>query len=132
VTGYSYCVGHFRGATASRKRSPAFLEIGVLSPTYLKLFIVVAAFCWTNKAAAQAACAPYDAVVKQLATNHQEQAVALGLMPNGALIQVFTAQHGETWTIVRVRPDGAMPTCVMAAGTDWATSSPSRNPESPL
>ena len=41
----------------------------------------------------------------------------IGLVENGAVLEVFTSNDGATWTIVVTKPDGM--SSVVAAGEFW-------------
>lgn len=64
-------------------------------------------------------CAPYEAVVKNLAGSYHERPIARAIGGTGqALMVVFASEHGATWTAVSVRPRDRL-ACIVAAGTNW-------------
>lgn len=69
-------------------------------------------------AIAQSLCADRSSIVDQLARDHREEPTALGLTPNGRVLEVLTSDDG-TWTIIVSDPHGR--TCLLAAGEAWQT-----------
>jgi len=67
--------------------------------------------------AAQAQCTSYGAQAQHLADAFGETVVAVGTLAGGAILEVFAAADGSTWTLV-LRPD-ADRACLVGAGTDW-------------
>ena len=66
---------------------------------------------------AQPAIAPNENVVKVLRDRYAETPAFIGLARTGVIVEVFTSEKGETWTIVVTRPDGMSQ--VVAAGKLW-------------
>ncbi len=64
---------------------------------------------------------PVD-VAKQLADRYGEAPVAMGLVNNGAMIEVFAADDGITWTIVVTTPNRM--SRIFAAGRHWMQIAP--------
>lgn len=62
-------------------------------------------------------CAAHDQMVKRLSAKFTEAPVSLGLAASGHVLQVFTTEDGDTWTIVATAPEGR--SCIMAAGKYW-------------
>jgi hypothetical protein len=93
--------------------TPAHAIVRVLGTTALALGLVLAA----GMAQAQTACSTHAAISETLAAGYGESPVAGGLSISGDLVQVFATADGETWTLVRVRPDGT--SCVIGAGRFW-------------
>ena len=58
-------------------------------------------------------------VVTQLAARYDEAPIALGLTSDGAVLELFTAPDGFTWTIVVTLPNGL--SRVIATGESWIT-----------
>ena len=56
-------------------------------------------------------------VVEQLAKSYAEAPRALGITANGAVLELFTANNGETWTIMVTLPNGMSQ--VVASGEHW-------------
>jgi hypothetical protein len=68
-------------------------------------------------ALAQARCAPRADVLAQLAARWGETPRAVGLTPDGLLVEVFASPAGS-WTITATRADGR--TCLMSSGEGYA------------
>ena len=62
---------------------------------------------WTDRAV----------VVEQLAKTYAEAPRALGITADGAVLELFTAGDGETWTIVVTLPNGMSQ--IVATGEHW-------------
>ena len=60
-----------------------------------------------------------DVVVEQLAKLYAEAPRALGITADGAVLELFTANDGETWTIVVTLPNGMSQ--IVATGEHWIT-----------
>ena len=71
----------------------------------------------TAPPATQAPCKPWREVAKYLGEHYAEHPVAVGLQPDGSLLQVFAAPTTSTWTLVSMRPDGMA--CLIGAGKAW-------------
>jgi hypothetical protein len=56
-------------------------------------------------------------VVEQLAKVYAEAPRALGITADGAVLELFTADDGETWTIVVTLPNGMSQ--IVATGENW-------------
>ncbi len=83
---------------------------------------IIFSFACAQPASAQSPgqqCAKREAVVSSLKDRYSEAPVALGLNNHGALVEVLTAEEGETWTILVSMPNGV--SCVVAAGENWTT-----------
>ena len=78
--------------------------------------VVVFASLFVSPAAAQTVCGERRDFVRHLARGYQEHPVAIGLVSNGALLEVLASPNGS-WTILVTRPGGW--TCVVAAGESW-------------
>jgi hypothetical protein len=66
----------------------------------------------------QPACAPIADIEAKLAAEYQETRVQQGIVGDGrAMLLIFAAPEGKTWTAVMLRHDGVG--CMAAAGTDW-------------
>ena len=76
--------------------------------------------------AAAQTCLPLPAVIETLTDQWGEAPVGQGLSTGGAIVTVWTNPETGTWTITVTRPDGA--TCLIGAGTDFATLAPVRPP----
>lgn len=83
----------------------------------LKLFAValgIGLLPLQTNATAQAACAPRDQIVQELATKYGERQVVLGLAADGHVMELFAGATNE-WTLVATRPDGL--SCIVVVGT---------------
>lgn len=68
-------------------------------------------------------CLAFPAVVETLHEQYQEEPIAAGLVYQGAVVVLFAAPAGETWTLVVRNADGK--TCFLASGQDWTGRAPS-------
>lgn len=59
-------------------------------------------------------CGARDALVAQLTDKYGETRRSIGLAANNAVIEVFAAADGGTWSITVTMPDGT--TCLVASG----------------
>lgn len=85
-----------------------------------RLLLAVAIFAGAAPAGANGLpphCAKRGDLYQQLAQRFQEAPVARGLANNGALVEVFSAPDGGTWTVTITMPNGVA--CMVAAGDDW-------------
>jgi hypothetical protein len=64
-------------------------------------------------------CMARNDVHAQLDRKYAEVPVAVGLADNGAVLEIFTAKDGATWTVVMSLPNGM--TCLIAAGEAFQT-----------
>jgi hypothetical protein len=65
---------------------------------------------------AQTVCGERGDFLGHLSNSYHERPVAMGLVSNGALLEVLASDKGS-WTIIVTRPDGT--SCVVAAGEAW-------------
>src|SRR5262245_34166145 len=56
-------------------------------------------------------------IAKQLSSKYDEAPVAFGLQSNGNLLQVYSSEAKDTWTVVSTTPAGM--SCIVAAGKRW-------------
>ena len=87
------------------------------------MLIATGAFA-TPLAAQQAApsgarmpCHNATEIAKQLNSKYDETPVAFGLQSNGHLLQIWSSEEKETWTVVSTSPAGV--SCIVAAGKKW-------------
>ncbi len=73
-------------------------------------------------AEAQTVCVAHVDLVKQLSRKYAEQPMAMGLASDGSVMELFTSKDGETWTLVRITPDGT--SCMIGGGESWTEMSP--------
>lgn len=90
----------------------------------MKWLVALAVMLVTGSAAAQSAspvlCMARMEVITQLADRYNEFPVSRGRATNGAMVEVFTSDRGDTWTLVITMPNGL--TCVVAEGKGWHTN----------
>ncbi len=75
-----------------------------------------------QQALAKHVVVPRADVAKQLADQYGEAPVAMGLVNNGAMIEIFAADDGITWTIVVTMPNRM--SRMLVAGRDWMQVAP--------
>ena len=63
------------------------------------------------------ACAPHDALAERLGSRFAEAPVSKGLASSGKLMELFTSEDGDTWTLVLTEPEGV--SCIVASGKYW-------------
>ena len=71
--------------------------------------------------AAEAPCGPRSDIVAQLTVRHSEQRVAIGLVRNGQVMELWMGPAGS-WTLLASMPSGV--SCVVAAGEHLELSAP--------
>jgi hypothetical protein len=62
-------------------------------------------------------CHDRSMIVAQLAEKYGEAQIAAGLHSNGNLIEVYSSEEKDTWTVISSTPDGM--SCIVAAGKGW-------------
>jgi len=67
-------------------------------------------------ASAQTVCGERNDFLSHLSRQYHEAPAAMGLVSNGALLEILTSKKGS-WTVIVTRPDGT--SCVVAAGESW-------------
>ncbi len=73
---------------------------------------------WLGESQAQTAiCGPRASILEQLATKYKEIPVSFGTNENRVLIELFSSERGETWTITLTNSNGD--TCLIASGENW-------------
>lgn len=73
-------------------------------------------------AGAVTVCAERQLITGQLAEDFGEHPVAMGLSGPEKLIEIWSTDSGETWTILLTTPKGA--SCILGSGTDWLPVTP--------
>ena len=68
-------------------------------------------------AGAQQLCQARSDLIGRLDKIYREAPIALGLMPDGRVLEVLTSANG-TWTVIITMPNGL--SCAMAAGDAWS------------
>jgi hypothetical protein len=61
-------------------------------------------------------CAPREVFEDYLKNRYEERQDAIGVTPNGHLMEVFVSEQG-TWTLLMSLPNGT--SCILAAGEGW-------------
>jgi len=87
--------------------------------------LVIACTAFAGTAGAQQApqrgmrmpCHNATEIAKQLSSKYDEAPVAFGLQSNGNLLQVYSSEEKDTWTVVSTTPGGM--SCIVAAGKRW-------------
>ncbi len=64
-----------------------------------------------------ALCSEHRRITDLLARRYAELPLSLGLGDDGSVLELFTSEGGESWTVLRVTPDGR--SCVVATGRNW-------------
>ena len=83
-----------------------------------KLVLIAVVIALSSSAAvAQVPCGQRDKIVKLLAVKYHEEPVASGISSKGALIEVFSTEDGDTWTILLTAPRGN--SCIVDTGQAW-------------
>ena len=59
-----------------------------------------------------------EAVAKELKEKHRERTVGMGIADNGGVLELFTSEGGETWTVLLTMPNGS--SFVVGTGKAWA------------
>ncbi len=75
-----------------------------------------------QQAQAESVVVPRADMANRLADRYGEAPVAMGLANNGAMIEVFAADDGITWTIVVTMPNRM--SRIFAAGWHWMQITP--------
>lgn len=84
----------------------------------LTMGLAAAAVCLSTVAAGQTrVCDQRKTVLGHLSEKYHEAPVAMGVTSGGEVIEILTADGGDTWTIILSKPDGM--SCLVAAGEGW-------------
>lgn len=75
-----------------------------------------ATFVVSAPVSAQSICGERSRFVEQLGAQYGESLNAVGLISDGALLEVMTSEKGS-WTILVTRPNGI--SCMVASGESW-------------
>jgi len=67
-------------------------------------------------------CGDRADMIGKLESKYGERPIGGGVTAAGGLVQVFTSESGETWSIVVFGPDGKA--CLIGAGDDWQQLKP--------
>ncbi len=100
------------------RESPKAAMLRVFGAVGLALALLLAVVAQVS---AQSVCATHARVAKQLESQYAEAPIAIGLVSNGGVIELFSTRDGSTWTLVMTMPDGR--SCAVAAGQGWETLS---------
>ena len=82
----------------------------------------VLSLLWVTSASAAPQCNDRDRVLELLSKKYSEAPIAAGVTNTGGLVEVLSAEKGDTWTIIVTTPDGT--SCLIAAGEGWRTKDP--------
>ncbi len=104
--------------TTITRESPKAAMLRVFGAVGLALALLLAVVA---PASAQSVCATHARVAKQLESQYAEAPIAIGLVSNGGVIELFSTHDGSTWTLVMTMPDGR--SCAVAAGQGWESLS---------
>lgn len=63
-------------------------------------------------------CAPYDKLKAQIQEQYGEKYAAVGRVDESAILVVFAAPSGGSWTALAVYSDGEA--CTVASGDEWS------------
>jgi hypothetical protein len=95
----------------------------------VKLWLIAAALALATPAAAQAICGSHKEFLSRLAQSHDEAPIGMGLVNNGAVLEILASPKG-TWTLIVTHPTTGR-TCVVASGGKWEVI-PRKPPGVPL
>ncbi len=109
--------------TPPKNQSVAGAIIRIFGAIGLALTLPMMTAFMVRPAAAQTVCVAHADLIQQLSRKYAEEPMALGLGSDGSVMQLFTSKDGETWTLVRITPDGT--SCMIAGGESW-TNIPAR------
>ncbi len=83
--------------------------------------VVCVALAWfALPAFPQSACAERGVIVKRLAEKYGEEMKWQGVASSGAMLEIWAAPDGSTWTALFSTPDGQ--SCIRAVGEGWQGS----------
>ena len=83
-----------------------------------RALIIAAIVLLSSTAVAQNVCGPRDDIIARLWDKWQEKQVAVGLINDNRLVEVFVSEEGG-WTIIISEITGR--SCVASAGKNWTT-----------
>lgn len=105
------------------------LRIGTAAA--LAFAAVISVWASVGPAASQeSTCNNRDSLHDVLKQGFAETPVAVGVISEDAIVELFAEAKGATWTLVVSSTDGHA--CVIAAGTDWQSHSPTAPPALPV
>ncbi len=108
--------------TPPKTQSVAGTIIRIFGAIGLALTLLMVAVFMVRPAEAQTVCVAHADLVQQLSRKFAEEPMALGLGSDGSVMELFTSKDGETWTLVRITPDGT--SCMIGGGESWTEMSP--------
>ena len=77
-----------------------------------------AALVMAGSTAAEAAmCGSRDSVTKLLSSRYKEAPIAIGMVADRGVMEIYVANETATWSIVVTNPQGK--TCIIAAGQNY-------------
>lgn len=77
----------------------------------------LAALAGPTDVAEAAVCGTRDSVTKLLSNRYKEVPVALGMVSDRGVMEIYVADDKATWSIVVTTPQGR--TCIIAAGQNY-------------
>lgn len=86
------------------------------------LALLPAIHCGHAETQEQMSCAQLAELAAGLAEHYGEKPVAMGLQPNGQLLEIFASPDSGTWTALTTSPAGLA--CVVATGKGWQQGAP--------
>ena len=108
--------------TPPKTQSVAGAIIRIFGAIGLALPLLMVTAFMVRPAEAQTVCVAHVDLVRQLSRKYAEQPMAMGLASDGSVMELFKSKDGETWTLVRIMPNGT--SCMMAGGESWIEMSP--------
>ena len=108
--------------TPAKTQSVAGTIIRIFGAIGLALTLLMVTAFMVRPAEAQTVCVAHADLVQQLSRKYAEEPMALGLGSDGSVMELFTSKDGETWTLVRITPDGT--SCMIGGGESWTEMSP--------
>ena len=86
--------------------------------TFFAILVFFAVMFLVSNANSQGlTCAPRTGIIENLKNKYEESPVAMGLVHNGGVIEIFATKTGDTWTAIITMPDGM--TCMVTSGESW-------------
>jgi hypothetical protein len=80
------------------------------------LVATFATLVFTTPTLAQSICGERSRFLEQLTQHYGERLTAIGVVSNGALLELMTSETGS-WTILITQPSGV--SCMVATGESW-------------
>lgn len=82
--------------------------------------LVLTSYAGLAKSEAAAQSVPLDRtkLAKELNEKHAETPIGMGLANNGGVMELFSSEEGDTWTLILTMPNGA--SFLVGSGESWA------------